>query len=55
MPYATGRAYFDADSHVFESPDFYAPHAPTWVRERMAPLYEDTVRVGAVPRSRARA
>jgi uncharacterized protein len=27
MPYATGRTYFDADSHIMELPDFIIDHA----------------------------
>jgi predicted TIM-barrel fold metal-dependent hydrolase len=39
MPYASGRTYHDADSHVMELPDWLAPHADPGVRERLRPLY----------------
>ena len=38
MPYASGRVYHDADSHIMELPDFLADHAPAaWV-DRMPRL-----------------
>src|SRR5439155_3100753 len=35
MPYATGRTFFDADSHLMERPDFLREHADPDVRERL--------------------
>jgi predicted TIM-barrel fold metal-dependent hydrolase len=43
MPYAEGRVYHDADSHVMETPDFFLPFADPPVREKMKPLYVATV------------
>lgn len=34
MPYATGRTYFDADSHIMELPDFIIDHADPDFRDR---------------------
>jgi predicted TIM-barrel fold metal-dependent hydrolase len=39
MPYVDGPKIYDADSHIFESPDFYAAFAEPAVRERMGFLY----------------
>jgi hypothetical protein len=38
MPYAEGRVYHDADSHVMETPDWLVPHAEPAVRARLRPL-----------------
>ena len=38
MPYATGRTYHDADSHIMELPDFLAAHAEPAFRDRMPRL-----------------
>ena len=38
MPYASGRTYHDADSHVMELPDFLREHADPAFRERMPQL-----------------
>lgn len=38
MPYATGRRYLDADSHLMELPDFLREHAETSMRDRLPPL-----------------
>ncbi|MDJ0866189.1 MAG: amidohydrolase family protein [Myxococcota bacterium] len=38
MPYAAGRTYYDADSHVMELADWLAPYADPGVRERIRPL-----------------
>jgi len=46
MPYAEGRVYHDADSHVMETPDWVMPYAEASVRERMRPLYVSTVKPG---------
>lgn len=35
MPYASGRTFFDADSHIMELPDFLQTHADPAIRERM--------------------
>src|SRR5438874_2081513 len=35
MPYAQGRTFFDADSHVMELPSFLRDHADPSVRERL--------------------
>ena len=46
MPYAEGRTFHDADSHVMETPDWLFPYADPGIRERMQPLYVSTVRPG---------
>jgi predicted TIM-barrel fold metal-dependent hydrolase len=46
MPYAEGRTYHDADSHVMETPDWILPYADPGVRERLRPLYVSTVKPG---------
>jgi predicted TIM-barrel fold metal-dependent hydrolase len=46
MPYAKGRVYHDADSHVMETPDWLVPYADPATRERMRPLYVATVKPG---------
>jgi predicted TIM-barrel fold metal-dependent hydrolase len=46
MPYAQGRTYHDADSHVVETPDWLEPFAEPYVRDRMKPLYVSTVKPG---------
>ena len=46
MPYAEGRTFHDADSHVMETPDWLAPYADPHVRERMKPLFVAAVRPG---------
>ncbi len=38
MPYATGRVYYDADSHVMETSDWLEQHAEPGIRERLRPL-----------------
>ena len=38
MPYAEGRVFYDADSHLMELPDFLREHADPGLRERMPPL-----------------
>lgn len=38
MPYATGRRYLDADSHLMELPDFLREHAESSMRDRLPPL-----------------
>jgi predicted TIM-barrel fold metal-dependent hydrolase len=46
MPYAEGRTFHDADSHVMETPDWLTPYADPGVRERMKPLFVAAVRPG---------
>ncbi len=46
MPYAEGRTYHDADSHVMETPDWLVPYADPDVRERLKPLFVAAVRPG---------
>ena len=38
MPYATGRVFFDADSHLMERPDFIRDFASAEVRKRLPQL-----------------
>jgi len=38
MPYAEGRTFHDADSHVMETPDWLFPFADPDVRPRLRPL-----------------
>jgi predicted TIM-barrel fold metal-dependent hydrolase len=42
MPYATGRAFLDADSHVMELPGFLRDHAERDLRDRIPPLPFDS-------------
>ncbi len=46
MPYAEGRTFHDADSHVMETPDWLVAHADPSVRERMKPLFVAAVKPG---------
>ena len=46
MPYAEGRTYHDADSHVMETPDWLVPYADPAVRERLKPLFVAAVKPG---------
>jgi uncharacterized protein len=39
MPYAEGRTYYDADSHVMEIDDWLPQYADPGVREQIRPLY----------------
>jgi predicted TIM-barrel fold metal-dependent hydrolase len=39
MPYAEGRLYYDADSHVMETSDWLVEYADPDVRELIRPLY----------------
>ncbi len=39
MPYAEGRAYYDADSHVMETSDWLVRYADPDIRDRIRPLY----------------
>src|SRR5579884_1440479 len=39
MPYAEGRVYYDADSHLMELPDWLEEFADQATRERLRPLY----------------
>ena len=38
MPYATGRQFFDADSHIMELPDFLTVHADRNMAHRIPQL-----------------
>jgi len=38
MTYATGRVYFDADSHVVETEEWLAPFADSTLRQQLRPL-----------------
>jgi uncharacterized protein len=46
MPYAEGRTFHDADSHVMETPDWLVAYADPSVREKLKPLFVATVRPG---------
>jgi predicted TIM-barrel fold metal-dependent hydrolase len=46
MPYAEGRIFHDADSHVMETPDWIVPYADPGIRARLKPLYVSTVKPG---------
>jgi hypothetical protein len=46
MPYAEGRTFHDADSHVMETPDWLVPYAEPSVREKLKPLFVAAVRPG---------
>ena len=35
MPYAQGRTFFDADSHIMELPDFLTEYADPAFRDRI--------------------
>lgn len=39
MPYAEGRTYYDADSHLMELFDWLVGYADPGVRETIRPLY----------------
>ena len=39
MPYAEGRTYYDADSHLMELPDWLGDFADAATRERLRPLH----------------
>jgi predicted TIM-barrel fold metal-dependent hydrolase len=39
MPYAEGRTYYDADSHLMELGDWLVQHADPDIRDRIRPLY----------------
>jgi uncharacterized protein len=38
MPYAEGRTFLDADSHLMELPDFLRDHADPGLRDRLPPI-----------------
>ena len=46
MPYAQGRTFHDADSHVMETPYWLMPYADPGVRERLKPIFLSTVKPG---------
>jgi len=39
MPYAEGRTYYDADSHLMETSDWLVQYADPAIRDRIRPLY----------------
>ena len=39
MPYADGRTYYDADSHLMELGDWLVRYADPDIRDRIRPLY----------------
>ena len=39
MPYAEGRTYYDADSHLMETSDWLVQYADPDIRDRIRPLY----------------
>src|SRR4051812_40443879 len=39
MPYAEGRLYYDADSHLMETSDWLLEYADPGIRDRIRPLY----------------
>jgi predicted TIM-barrel fold metal-dependent hydrolase len=45
MSYASGRTFFDADSHLMELPDFLRAHADPELRERMPRIHVDAPRL----------
>jgi uncharacterized protein len=63
MPYASGRTFNDADSHIMELADWLAPYADPGIREKLRPLYlggagklaEDAVNAAAARRGDAEA
>jgi predicted TIM-barrel fold metal-dependent hydrolase len=38
MPYAEGRRFYDADSHIMELPDFLREHADPAIRDQIPPI-----------------
>ncbi len=46
MPYAEGRIYHDADSHIMEPPDWLFPYADETTRSKMESLYQATLAPG---------
>ena len=46
MPYAQGRTFHDADSHIMERPDWIVLYADPGIRDRLRPLYVATVKPG---------
>ena len=40
MPYAEGRTYHDADSHVMETPDWLAPYADPETGAQLSTTFE---------------
>ena len=39
MPYAQGRTFYDADSHLMELSEWLPKYADPGIRERIRPLY----------------
>jgi uncharacterized protein len=46
QPYAQGRVYHDADSHVVETPEWLVPYTDPSIRERLRPIFVATVAPG---------
>jgi predicted TIM-barrel fold metal-dependent hydrolase len=46
MPYACGRTFHDADSHVMETPHWLVPYADAGIRERLRPIFLSAVKPG---------
>jgi len=55
MPYAQGRTFYDADSHIMEPADWLHPYLDTRTRERLPLVWtnadEDTTPIDAVDRA----
>lgn len=45
MPYAQGRTYYDADSHIMELPDFLRDHADPDMKGRLPQIHVDAPRL----------
>ncbi|HKU43517.1 MAG TPA: amidohydrolase family protein [Polyangiales bacterium] len=45
MTYATGRTFYDADSHIMELPDFLIAHADPHMRDRLPRIHVDAPRL----------
>ena len=45
MPYAKGRTFYDADSHIMELPDFLIEHADPGMRDRLPRIHVDAPRL----------
>lgn len=56
MPYATGRTYYDADSHVMQPKDWLTPFADPDLRDRLRPAFSwefDNAKVDELRAARA--
>ena len=52
MPCAEGRVVHDADSHVVETPEWFAPYADPQIRGRISPFYVSAGKPGEAILSR---